>query len=241
MRQILESNPAAVFLNPNSPPATGGLAGLVHELAQMPLAGRFAYIYDYRVRGLLFVSAGIEQLLGAAPPTAAQTVEWLYERLHPDDASAVARASVLVNTFIRERPADEDFGPFLMAIDYRLRHAAGHYVRVLRHNTILERDHTGAVITTAAIYTDITTHKNTTDVRLHVNWPAFAAFARQFASALMHLSRREQQVYELVLDGLTSSQIAQQLGLSENTVKTHRRNVLAKLPARGWFSLLAYL
>lgn len=60
------------------------------------------------------------------------------------------------------------------------------------------------------------------------------------------LSARETQVLELVVDRLSNKEIAERLSISENTVKNHLKNILAKLQlsnrrqaaayavARGW-------
>ncbi|WP_255284767.1 helix-turn-helix domain-containing protein [Nocardia salmonicida] len=43
------------------------------------------------------------------------------------------------------------------------------------------------------------------------------------------LTRREREVHDLVATGLTNREIATHLVLSERTVETHVRNILAKL------------
>ena len=244
VRQILDSNPPSVYTHPNTSPNSQAVKSMAEQLARSPLVGgRFSYIYDYRVRALLFVSQGIEHVLGASPPVGAPVLEWLYDRVHPDDAAQVAQASVLVNHYVRHCPPEDDFSRFVMAVDYRLRHAAGHYVRVLRQNLILERDRTGAVITTAALYTDISHHKLTHEVRLHVNRTDFAAFALQAAHAPPSpvLSPREKQVASLVLQGLSSARIAEELVTSIHTVNTHRRNLRSKLASTSYYTLLHQL
>lgn len=50
----------------------------------------------------------------------------------------------------------------------------------------------------------------------------------QVASEIPVLSRREKEVLQLIADGLTNNQIAQQLYISLHTVDTHRKNLLAK-------------
>jgi FixJ family two-component response regulator len=47
------------------------------------------------------------------------------------------------------------------------------------------------------------------------------------------LSRREREVMALVVSGLLNKQVGAELGISEITVKVHRRNVMRKMDARS--------
>ena len=49
------------------------------------------------------------------------------------------------------------------------------------------------------------------------------------SDALLPLTERERQVFFLAAEGLRNSDIAQQLILSEETIKTHLRNIYSKL------------
>jgi len=49
----------------------------------------------------------------------------------------------------------------------------------------------------------------------------------------VHLSPREQEILELIAEGLTDVQIAKRVMLSEFTVKTHVKRLLTKLGARN--------
>jgi DNA-binding NarL/FixJ family response regulator len=53
------------------------------------------------------------------------------------------------------------------------------------------------------------------------------------ADPVAELRPREREVFELLGRGLTTADIAAQLGISPNTVETHRRNIVARLGARG--------
>jgi len=55
------------------------------------------------------------------------------------------------------------------------------------------------------------------------------AWIRPIESPLAGLTEREASVLALVADGLTNPAIARQLVISENTVKTHLKNIFEKL------------
>ena len=54
------------------------------------------------------------------------------------------------------------------------------------------------------------------------------------------LSRREQEVLYLVAEGLTTTQIADQLFTSKRTVETHRQNMLEKTGCKNTAALIGY-
>lgn len=61
---------------------------------------------------------------------------------------------------------------------------------------------------------------------------------RKDESIKIVLTRREKEVLELIADGMTNNEIAQQLFVSVTTVDTHRKNLLAKFEARNIASLI---
>jgi len=54
------------------------------------------------------------------------------------------------------------------------------------------------------------------------------------------LTEREHQVLELMVEGLSNSQIAERVCLSENTIKKHLRNILAKLHLNNRVEAVVY-
>ena len=54
------------------------------------------------------------------------------------------------------------------------------------------------------------------------------------------LSRREKEILELIAEGYTNPQIAEKLFISQFTVDTHRKNLLAKLNVKNTASLIRY-
>ena len=54
------------------------------------------------------------------------------------------------------------------------------------------------------------------------------------------LSRRERQVLALIVEGKTSSDIADSLRIAQSTVEVHRRNIMRKLQVHGIANLIKY-
>ena len=66
---------------------------------------------------------------------------------------------------------------------------------------------------------------------------AMAGEARQESSAIRRLSARERQIAALVARGLKNKDIAQELNISENTVKRHLQSIFNKTGARDRLEL----
>ncbi|MBI4716122.1 MAG: response regulator transcription factor [Nitrospirae bacterium] len=56
-----------------------------------------------------------------------------------------------------------------------------------------------------------------------------------------HLTKQEQKVLELILDGLTNDEIANSLQIKLPTVKTHTTNIFQKLGVSTRSQAFAYL
>jgi two-component system, NarL family, response regulator NreC len=71
----------------------------------------------------------------------------------------------------------------------------------------------------------------------HVDPAAVDAAVAGAPSPLAHLTRREREVFELVIRGNTSSEIAGRLFIALRTVETHRQRIVKKLSARSLLQL----
>ena len=57
---------------------------------------------------------------------------------------------------------------------------------------------------------------------------------------LIHLTRREKEILQLITEGLSGKMIAEQLDLSLPTVHTHRNNIMKKLDIHTQTGLIRY-
>jgi len=56
----------------------------------------------------------------------------------------------------------------------------------------------------------------------------------------INLTLREKEILTMLVNCKTNNQIANKIGLSENTVKTHRRNILTKFGVNNLFGMVRY-
>ena len=61
---------------------------------------------------------------------------------------------------------------------------------------------------------------------------------RHYAERLERLTRREEEVMNLIVDGMSNRQVAEKLGLSEKTVEVHRARIMDKTEARNVVELV---
>ena len=67
---------------------------------------------------------------------------------------------------------------------------------------------------------------------------ALQQYQRSAQKALPVLSRREKEILELIAEGYTNPQIAEKLFISQFTVDSHRKNLLAKRNVKNTASLI---
>ena len=66
------------------------------------------------------------------------------------------------------------------------------------------------------------------------------AHQRPEATDAVRITKREQEVMQLITDGLDNKTIAQRLGVAGDTVKSHVRNILEKLTLHSRLAIAAH-
>lgn len=236
----------AVALSPAQADLRTAVCQEATQLARQLFASQCLMVFEVWQQHCCYSSPGVAGLLGYTEEELSLSL--LYAAIHPADLSAVMRASALASEFLQQHgPVSGQAGaapvPPCFSVDYRLRCRAGHYLHVLRQNFIIAHDAAGHPLATASLFTDITAHKNTEDVRFSLDHPAFAAWlaVRKGKREEDELSSREQEILALILAGETNAAIAKKLFISYFTVKTHRRNIQRKIKSKNVSQRLAHL
>ena len=78
-----------------------------------------------------------------------------------------------------------------------------------------------------------------TRAQAYVSTEAQMLYDKEVANRIQHLSRREREVFDCILQGLLNKQIAAQLGIAESTVKSARRALMERMHADTSLELIA--
>jgi len=173
----------------------------------------------------------ITKLLGYTPEEF--TLELFLETIHPDDLQNYLNFEATITRFWQSLPPEKVF-KYKTRYDFRIRCKDGTIKRLLQQVAVIQSDEEGAVLRTFVIFTDITDLKQSNKMVLSIigleGEPSYIDI--QPVQALVPhksiLTKREMEIFRLLVDECQSAQIAEMLGISPNTVGQHRKNIFRK-------------
>lgn len=193
---------------------------------------RYHFIMNCFGNNFEFVSSSVKSILGYEP--AEFTSEFLMSIIHPDDV-AYCMASERKAIELMDKLYFEDHYRFYFKYSYRVRKKTGDYIFIKQSYQAIEIDERG--------------HMNRSLVFHDVAEDSFQRKENDFLmidrmkNRPVHLenyydlSKREVEVLDLIIQGKRSKEIADSLFISEHTVNTHRKKILAKTNAENFFEL----
>ncbi|WP_164108895.1 MULTISPECIES: LuxR C-terminal-related transcriptional regulator [Sphingobacterium] len=193
---------------------------------------RYHFIMNCFGNNFEFVSSSLKSILGYE--TAEFTSEFLMSIIHPDDVS-YCMESERKAIELMDKLYFEDHYRFYFKYSYRVRKKTGDYIFIKQSYQAIEIDERGHM-KRSLVFHDV----------------AEDGFQRKENDFLMidrmknrpvhvenhyDLSKREIEVLDLILQGKSSKDIAALIFISEHTVNTHRRKILAKTNAENFLEL----
>lgn len=223
------------------------------------IAGLFtpgtSYFYIMNVHNLEldYISSEVELITGLNPQDV--TIEKLLGTALPNELEWVRKKELVVKDFFGRFLPKERITDYKLVYTYKMKDQ-NNKKRIILHQAIpLSITKNGVIKHVLSIHTDIShlTTKSTPTIsfidlegrRSYYNLPSFEEhFNPDLANAepntVFHeLTEREQEILTLVAKGFSAKQIADNLNLSEHTVKTHRKNILKKCRCNNTAELVA--
>jgi DNA-binding CsgD family transcriptional regulator len=175
----------------------------------------------------------------------AQNIEFMFNFPLQEDTGFNMVISKLAMQYINSRPAEEKELIYIVYF-YRARRKEGKVITVQHQAIPLYFDENHIPFIFSNIFTDIS--------YLGVTQVPHALIVNRFTNEIFHIepdrlqltkaetlfSAREREIIRLLLKGNNSHHIAQQLFISPETVRTHRKNILKKAGLSSTVGLLGY-
>lgn len=170
---------------------------------------------------------------------------FLVERIEPADRDrALLVYKEAYQHYHTITPSLRKYHRFSLA--YRFRHGASGTPIWLLHQSIPALiDPSGALVYTLNLLTDISAYKPDSSSQGRFYVPTSNQGLKEIRipteEQLMRvLTKREKQIIRMLMEGMSSKQIAQSLGISANTVNNHRKRLLGKTGCNNSMELVRY-
>ena len=169
---------------------------------------------------------------------------FLINKIHPEDQSWFLNIENKVAEFFRKLSLAQ-IPNYKVRYDYRMRKSNGEYIRILQQVITIQHNEEGGVLRTLGIHTDISHLKMEGRPVLSFiglnGEPSFIDVDIQkiFPEPSEFLSGREREILSLLVDGKETKEIAAELFISPETVRTHRKNLPRKTQARNTSEMIA--
>lgn len=224
-----------------------------HQIAKMCAPGlSYYYILNLNDFSLDFIHPNVEEIIGIKIEDA--TMDSLLSFALPQELEIIKRKEKVIYGFVESISDHKDLLNYKIVYTYKCRGKKNKLLTMMVQTTPISLSETGFMEHAFVIHSDITHLKNvTTDWVSFINLDGKESFLnikaehQRFDSELANLeknsitknlTKREKEIIKLLSQGLTAQAIAEELFISFNTVRTHRKNILAKTNCQNTTELI---
>ncbi|MDB5248338.1 MAG: hypothetical protein JWQ40_2732 [Segetibacter sp.] len=220
---------------------------LFNGSAEQLLKGSAFIIFNHANGTWEYVNEEMAKLSGySAEMHQKEGFNFTFKYLHPDYVDFAFQGShrivfdYLHSTPVNQRKKVSFTKDFLYLIHEK------EYARVLQKGIVLDMDEQGGIVRTLHLISVIDHLKKENNANLIIKNPENIFTIYNFDStektitSLGCLSKRENEILNLLSKGYSTKKIAKQLFLSEHTVSSHRRNLLKKTNCIDTTALVTY-
>jgi DNA-binding CsgD family transcriptional regulator len=202
----------------------------------------YYFIFNLPDCSIRYTSPEIKKVLGYDPEQV--DTGFFLEKIHPEDQSLFLNYEKRTAAFLQTLPVEKLY-KYKTRCDYRVQQADGQYRRMMQQIAILNHNDSGNILNTLVVHTDISHLKPEGRPVLSFigmdNEPSYidVEVEQVFRPSPEAITRREKSIIRLLIEGLSSKAIADQLYLSKQTIDTQRKNMLKKFNVKNTNELVA--
>lgn len=196
------------------------------------LIDTYHYIFNCANNTIDYVSDTFEFVTGRKKSRF--SISTFLDMIHPDDIEHYFLCEERSQQFSNSLSFGEHFR-YRMDYAYRIQKQDGSYMTIRQQRQAIDINAQGHLTKTCIM------HQKIQEVPgLPVNdYYVFDKVKNELVDTnnVFNLTKREQHIFDLIRDGLSSNEIADKLNLSRHTVDTHRKNILKRTNTKNFFAL----
>tara|TARA_R110002049_G_scaffold206269_1_gene376817 strand:- start:67937 stop:68707 length:771 start_codon:yes stop_codon:yes gene_type:complete len=214
----------------------------------IPYSSTFYCVTNTQDLTFEFISKNFHSCLGIDPDILKKEgMRFFWSMIHPEDIEQWLTALNALMDFTLSEIPEEQRNRMNYTWNYRFKNSKNEYVNIIQNTTPLQFDMDMKPIIGLAHYTvvdarvklQVTASAKLLNAHNEYETKYFNNFSQKLLSA--SISNRERDIIHLLILNYSSKDIAEKLGISSNTVDTHRRNILKKLNISSTGELIGML
>lgn len=205
----------------------------------------YYYIFDFSNLSMVYVHPKMKEIFNVDREKI--LLDDIIELYHPDDITHVTNCEQAALEFIIGNMPPEKRKKYKMSYSFRMKVASGSYRLFLQQAVAITLDEKGNLGKVIGVHTDISHITTTNDHKISFlgldGEPSFTnidplELIDGVAPLPSPFSKREVEIIQLLAEGFTAKEISQNLLISNETVRTHQRNILSKSECKNTVELV---
>lgn len=208
----------------------------------------YQYMFDFGARKFIYISSSVYDLFGVKAEEFSED-EFL-NRIHPDDYEHFLKCEKIAGYFLFNHIERELITKYKVSYQMRMRDNNGNYRLILHQAIAIGMDEDMNLSTTLINQSDISHITNENNYKIsfiniegnksYYNIDAIADLEIKSGKTDHLLSKRELEILGYLAEGLSSKEIAENIFISPDTVRTHRNNILRKTKFKSMSQAIGY-
>jgi len=200
------------------------------------------FIYIHHIKTGKFYHKGFQECLGHKFEEL--TADFFVRNIHVEDRVTYFNVSKALLSFVTANAPDLIPFESNFHINYRIKNSEDVYVPILRQSSVMILNEIHEIEAYLSLCTDMTNILDSVRIRWHMFGPKsenFPQFLYQYANKKTGIfSERELEILQLLIEGKSSTEIAEKLFISLNTVNTHRKSLMKKADVKKTIDLISF-